>query len=251
MKKWMLRLSMLLAFCIVWSGLVGFKSASHNLAPDSKQSELSVVQLIELINKVRTQHGLSSLITDEILMSTAQATADVMASRSMMDPIGDVREIALAAGYGNGGTAWVRENIACLPPEAGAKGVLAAWADAENQVVMADPVYQHIGAGVAVSGSGEVYYIVQAAYTDNQNYDPNQPSSGQPPVADLIAHAISKMQANGASDNLSQIALEPTLTESPIIPGTGHKVGSSVITSLTVVAIIGISLVGLALFLKN
>jgi hypothetical protein len=251
MKKWILRLSMLFAVCIVWSGLVGFKNVNQKLAPDPKQSALSAIQLIGLVNDIRTQHGYSSLIVDKILMSTAQATADEMAARSMIGPFGDLQEIALAAGYGNGRIGEVRENIACLPPGAGYEAILDAWADPDNQVMMADPAYQHIGAGVAISVDGQVIYVIHAAYTKNQNYDPDQPVPGRTPVVELIEHAISKAQAGDASGNLSQVDFGPTPTNSPIIPGTGRRIDDSVITMLTVVAVLGISLVGLALILKK
>ncbi|MBE0699601.1 MAG: CAP domain-containing protein [Anaerolineaceae bacterium] len=251
MKKWMYRLSMLLVCCIVWSGLVGFKSETQEPDLASEQTTLSADQLIDLINGARTKNDLPTLIIDNILMSTAQATADEMASRSIINPIGDVCEIALAAGYGNGETAWVRENVARLPLGAGTEAVFDAWADPKNQAPMVDPAYQHIGAGVSVSADGFVYYIIYTAYTNSQNYDPTKPVPARTLVAELIAHAITDVQAADGSENIGQLDFGSTPTVSPLIPGTGRRIDNSIITTLLVVAVIGIAMVIFGLFLKN
>ena len=124
---------------------------------------MSVYDLIALINNQRVGYGLPALQANSILMSTAQQTADTMAASSMGWHIGNVSGRVMAAGYGGGATAWATENFAIGPMTL--DEISWIWSDASHQIPVVKPNYTDIGAGIAISPSGSVYYIVQAAYT--------------------------------------------------------------------------------------
>jgi LysM repeat protein len=74
--------------------------------------------------------------------------------------------------------------------------IMAAWADPDHMRPAVNPAYCHVGAGVAQSADGRVYYILQAAYVAGQECgspsspgDGSQPGTvpnGPPPVSQLI-----------------------------------------------------------------
>lgn len=153
---------------------------------------LSPYQVIEVINQARVAYGLQALMIDPILMSVAQATAEIMAANQMQGHIGDVRGRVMAAGYGGGDAAWATENFVVLPPGANAMDILQAWADDEHMIPVVNPNYQHIGAGVAIAPDGMVYYVLQAAYTSHGWYRPNptrRPGTPSPTV-DTVSQII-------------------------------------------------------------
>lgn len=127
--------------------------------------------LIRVTNQVRQANGLPALKVNSILMSTAQSTASFMAANHMLGHIGDVRGRVMAAGYGSGGSAWATENImnGVLTAE---EIVLQAWSDEVHSIPVSNPIYCDIGAGVAQSDDGQVFYVLHAAYTERKPCGP-------------------------------------------------------------------------------
>jgi len=126
-------------------------------------STITAYDLIALVNGIRTGNGLPALEVSNILMGTAQSTAEVMAANRMGWHIGDVRGRVMAAGYGGGATAWATENFAV--GQMSLEDLAWVWSDAAHMIPMVNPAYQHIGAGVATAPDGSIYYLVHAAYT--------------------------------------------------------------------------------------
>ncbi|HWR66763.1 MAG TPA: CAP domain-containing protein [Bellilinea sp.] len=126
-------------------------------------SALTAYDLIALVNGIRTGNGLPALEVSNILMSTAQSTAEVMAANRMGWHIGDVRGRVMAAGYGGGATVWATENFAV--GDLSLEDLAWVWSDAAHMIPMVNPAYQHIGAGVAMAPDGSIYFLVHAAYT--------------------------------------------------------------------------------------
>ncbi|MCJ7626374.1 MAG: CAP domain-containing protein, partial [Anaerolineaceae bacterium] len=126
--------------------------------------------LIDGVNRIRTANGLPPLIIDDILMGTAQYTADYMALNDLHGHIGDVKGRVMAAGYGAGANAWATENFAIGPITLDTL-FNVYWADDLHMVPMYKPNYKHIGAGVT-EYNGRVWYIVHAAYTGSGVYVP-------------------------------------------------------------------------------
>ena len=123
--------------------------------------EITTFDLINLINNGRMANGLQPLIVHDILMATAQSTAEIMAANHS-GHIGDVRGRVMAAGYGSGVEAWATENFMTGPTSLDA--IRSAWADDLHMIPMVNPNYCHLGAGIA-ENDGVVYYVIQAAYT--------------------------------------------------------------------------------------
>jgi len=131
----------------------------------------TAADLIRVTNQVRTGNGLKALTVNSILMGTAQWTADYMAENHLQGHIGGVRERVMAAGYGGGVAAWATENI-MMGHLTAEEIVMQAWADDIHSIPVSNPIYCDVGAGVAVSDDGEVYYVLHAAYSDNRMCGP-------------------------------------------------------------------------------
>src|SRR4030095_4220594 len=81
---------------------------------------------------------------------------------------GDVRGRIAAAGYGNGGTVRATENFAVSSGGMGIDEIMAVWADPDHMRPAVTPAYCHVGAGVAQTSDGRIYYVLQAAYVSGQ-----------------------------------------------------------------------------------
>ncbi len=163
-------------------------------AKDQAQSaEVSRSELILAMNTLRVSHGLPPLIEDPIVNAVAQSTAEIMAANNMSWHIGDVRGRIAAAGYGGGAKVWATENFAIGPMSI--DQIMQAWADPDHMRPAVNPAYCHVGAGVAQSADGRVYYILQAAYTSGKACGEYKPAPGDdsgigsdsvPPVSQII-----------------------------------------------------------------
>ena len=161
-------------FLMLFFGLVATIQPAH--APVQAAAG-TAYDLVAAVNSVRTSNGLPELEVDPILMSTAQATADVMAASGSCSHIGNASGRITAAGYGAGGTVFATENIACGMDLSVDTAVYQYWADATHMMPMTDPNYTHIGGGVTVV-SGRVFYVIHAAYTTSGSYTSSSPDTG-------------------------------------------------------------------------
>jgi LysM repeat protein len=155
--------------------------------------QASAYDLILAMNTLRVSNGLPALIEDPIVNAVAQSTAATMAANNMSWHIGDVRGRLAAAGYGGGGTVWATENFAVSSNGMGIDEIMAAWADPDHMRPAVNPSYCNVGAGMAETSDGRIYYILQAAYVAGQECGSSSSSGGtlQPgsvpnPVSQLI-----------------------------------------------------------------
>ena len=155
--------------------------------------QVSAYELILAMNTLRVSYGLPALIEDPIVNAVAQSTAAIMAANNMSWHIGDVRGRIASAGYGGGGTVWATENFAVSSGGMGIDEIMATWADAEHMRPAVTAAYCHVGAGMAQTSDGRIYYILQAAYVSGQECGSSTSSGGtlQPgtipnPVSQLI-----------------------------------------------------------------
>jgi LysM repeat protein len=157
--------------------------------------QVSAYELILAMNTLRVSYGLPALIEDPIVNAVAQSTAATMAANNMSWHIGDVRGRLAAAGYGNGGTVWATENFAVSSGGMGIDEVMAVWSDADHMRPAVNAAYCNIGAGVAQTADGRIYYVLQAAYVSGQQCGSSSPSSpggtsqagtGANPISQLI-----------------------------------------------------------------
>ena len=169
---------------------------ADEIAP-APAAQASAYELILAMNTLRVSYGLPALIEDPIVNAVAQSTAAIMAANNMSWHIGDVRGRIAAAGYGGGGTVWATENFAVSSGGWGIDEIMAAWADPDHMRPAVEPSYCHVGAGVAQTSDGRIYYVLQAAYVSGQECGSSSPSSGgvsqpgtvpngAPPVSQLI-----------------------------------------------------------------
>lgn len=176
-------------------------------------SSITAQSIIDLMNGLRTAHGLSALAVDPILMSTAQWTAEYMAENNLMDHIGDVRGRISAAGYGDGKIIFATENWAVGTESTTLTWLQNVWADPAHMLIVNGEhaaYYKNIGAGVA-EYDGNIYFIMHAAYIEgglaNPTWDPSisrtpttaqymQPVITSTPNADgSITHVVQSGQA--------------------------------------------------------
>src|ERR1051325_7514998 len=154
--------------------------------------QASAFDLILAMNTLRVSYGLPALVEDPIIDAVAQSTAATMAANNMSWHIGNVRGRIAAAGYGNGGTIWATENFAVSSGGMGIDEIMAVWADADHMRPAVEAAYCHIGAGMAQTSDGRIYYVLQAAYVSGSacgSSSPDNPSgtgtgsNGVPPVS--------------------------------------------------------------------
>jgi len=159
---------------------------------DSPLYQSSAYDLIAEVNTLRVASGLPEYVVSPILMGTAQAQADFMASTGSVTHAGPggitLTQRLLNAGYPLAGDlslgGFRAENITGGAGKTAAQAVQQWLGDAEHINTMLSPVLVEIGAGVAVSG-GTVYYVIDCA---------RPTTSGAP-------QAISENDVGGISDN--------------------------------------------------
>lgn len=122
-------------------------------------------ELIEAVNGLRARNGLPAYTVNSILMGTAQAQADYMASIGTVTHTGpggiSFPDRLIAAGYS---FVFRSENIISGSSSASGWSLVTSpsWADELHQHTMLSPDLCEVGAGVAVSGA-LAYYVLDAA----------------------------------------------------------------------------------------
>jgi LysM repeat protein len=152
-------------FILLLAGLL-FTADSIQAAPDitklEQSAEVTAYDLIIAMNTLRASYGLPQLEEDPIIDAVAQSTAQIMADSQMSWHIGDVSGRLASAGYGGGSKVWATENFAV--GNYAIDEVMQIWSDASHMIPAVTPAYCNIGAGVAKSANGRMYYVLQAAY---------------------------------------------------------------------------------------
>ncbi len=163
------------------------QAVQANEIPPAPTNQVSAYDLITAINTLRVSYGLPALIEDPIVDSVAQSTAAIMAANEMSWHIGNAPGRLAAAGYGNGATVWATENFAVGNASMGIDEIMAVWADPDHMRPVVGAAYCNVGAGVAQTSDGEIYYVLQAAYVSGQKCgsSPSSPGSTSQPVTSL------------------------------------------------------------------
>ena len=133
---------------------------------------LTSYDVIAAVNALRASYGLPPYAVDNLLMLAAQGQADYLASISPnignghVGPGGtDADARALAVGYPYVEGLDINENWAGIPLEMSIESLIATgWSDDAHMHTMLHEQGQHIGAGVAVSGSTAYIVMDVAAY---------------------------------------------------------------------------------------
>jgi LysM repeat protein len=133
---------------------------------------LTSFDVIAAVNALRASYGLPPYAVDNLLMLTAQGQADYLASIAPnvgdghVGPGGtDADARALAVGYPYVEGLDINENWAGIPLGMSIETLIATgWSDDAHMHTMLHERGQHIGAGVAVSGSTAYIIVDVAAY---------------------------------------------------------------------------------------
>lgn len=132
----------------------------------AKSTPPSPEDLIAAINKLRSTNGLPALQTNGALMSAAQVHSQYQADLESSTHAGkggsSATSRALAAGYGGGDSVICGEAVAVAQVATTVDYIVnTVWKDTQyRNLVLLNPKFSDIGAGVAAGGSGLVYYTV-------------------------------------------------------------------------------------------
>src|SRR5215204_4785426 len=155
--------------------------------------QVNAYELIIAMNTLRVSYGLPALVEDPIVDAVAQSTAAIMAANNMSWHIGDVRGRLAAAGYGSGGTVWATENFAVSHNGMGIDEIMAVWADPDHMRPAVNAAYCNVGAGMAQTSDGRIYYILQAAYVAGRECGSSSPSSGGTAQPGTVPNPVSQL----------------------------------------------------------
>lgn len=160
-------------YSLLIAALVGFSTTGSTRAKSEYQplAVASPYDLINAVNALRTSYGLAPYSINPILMYTAQAQADFMASIEDVTHAGPggigLTARLLAAGYPLAGDlsagGFRAENITSGNEDRTAESVVEGWSgDRLHLNTMISPNLSEIGAGVAVA-DGRVYFVIDCA----------------------------------------------------------------------------------------
>lgn len=179
-----LALVLLMGTLLLFGSVVPARAAPHSRAQE----------LISEVNALRSEYGLAPYRVDPILMSVAQAQNEYRLAAGITSHVGPdgsrPRERAAAAGYGEGATIFISENIADgtgLTP-----AVAVEWwrGDDPHLNTMIGPNYVHVGAGAGETG-GVWRYTLMAGYVAGGSYTPSQAGAAAAPSGPVIRAIIS------------------------------------------------------------
>ena len=193
--------TLIISISLLLSMTIGFIPSGEIAAiPAPRPAYASAFELIVAVNEYRMSRGLPSYEENSILMSTAQAQAEFMASTGTVTHSGpggiSLTQRLINAGYQMAG-GFRAENILSASPDASGSDIVYSnsWADAEHQNTLLSPNLTEIGAGVAVSG-GRGYYVIDCARPAGAGGSPSGGTTtvGGTPVAqsasDLMAPVV-------------------------------------------------------------
>jgi len=163
--------------CLAVIGLVLI--AMRLMVEKASASVSSASEVIQLVNQLRRANGLPAYQQNASLMAAAQSHSEYQASIGSVTHTGAggtrARDRAVAAGYGDGATVFVSENIAGGVNLSAQEAVQWWQGDNLHLNTMLSASYQDVGVGVAVSDS-RVYYTLDAGYIASSA--PPPPSGG-------------------------------------------------------------------------
>lgn len=127
----------------------------------------SATTVINTINSLRAQQGLAALQSHPALMLISQQHSQYQASIGTWTHVSadGSRPIdrAYAAGFGDGATIFISENVAYGSNASIMEIINGPWNDPEHHHTMYNPSAKYIGAGVAYAGN-LVFYTVDTGY---------------------------------------------------------------------------------------
>ncbi len=188
----------------------------------------STTTVINTINQLRAQRGLAPLLPDPALMQIAQQHSQYQASIGTWTHISAdgsrPRERAIAAGFGNGATPFISENVAYGTNMSIMETINGPWNDPEHHHTMYNPSAKYIGAGVAYSGDVVFYTVDTGYYVGDPAPTPEYPAVSGTPSASVFPSVV------------------PVIVSTPLSDGTVKHIVQDGQTLWTIAAVYNISL---------
>ncbi len=156
MKKKILKLVIIGLLLITGKPVYSANAQTNPPTPDS---------VIEAINELRLEAGLTPLTSDNRLMNSAQGHSDYQAAINRFtyysEDKSNVTDRAIAAGYGDDDSVICGESIAFTSISTTIDTVLnSVWNNAKDRnLVLLNPDYEHIGAGISRKDSSLFYTV--------------------------------------------------------------------------------------------
>ena len=164
----------------------------------------STTTVINTINQLRSQRGLAPLQSDPALMQIAQQHSQYQASIGTWTHISAdgsrPRDRAIAAGFGNGATIFISENVAYGTNMSIMETINGPWNDPEHHHTMYNPNAKYIGAGVAYSGDLVFYTVDTGYYVGDPAPTPEYPVVSGTPSASVFPSAVPVIVSTPLSD---------------------------------------------------
>lgn len=164
----------------------------------------STTKMINTINKLRSQKGLAPLLTDPALMQIAQQHSQYQASIGIWTHISAdgsrPKDRAYAAGFGNGATIYISENVAYGTNISIMETINGPWNDPEHHNTMYNSNYKYIGAGVAYSGNFVFYTVDTGYYVGDPVSTPESPAVSDTPSASVFPTVVPVIVSTPLSD---------------------------------------------------
>jgi LysM repeat protein len=188
----------------------------------------STTTVINTINQLRAQRGLAPLLPDPALMQIAQQHSQYQASIGTWTHISAdgsrPRDRAIAAGFGNGATPFISENVAYGVNMSIMETIDGPWNDPEHHHTMYNPSAKYIGAGVAYSGDVVFYTVDTGYYVGDPAPTPEYPAVSGTPSASIFPSVV------------------PVIVSTPLSDGTVKHIVQEGQTLWTIAAVYNISL---------
>jgi len=164
----------------------------------------STTTVIDTINQLRSQRGLAPLLPDPALMQIAQQHSQFQASIGDWTHIGAdgsrPKDRAIAAGFGNGATIYISENVAYGTNMSIMETINGPWNDPDHHNTMYGPNYKYIGAGVAYSGDVVFYTVDTGYYVGDPAPTPEYPAVSGTPSASVFPSVVPVIVSTPLSD---------------------------------------------------
>ncbi len=188
----------------------------------------SSTTVIDTINQLRSQRGLAPLLPDPALMQIAQQHSQYQASIGTWTHISAdgsrPKDRAIAAGFGNGATIYISENVAYGTNMSIMETINGPWNDPDHHHTMYNPSAKYIGAGVAYSGNIVFYTVDTGYYVGDPAPTPEYPAVSGTPSASVFPSVV------------------PVIVSTPLSDGTVKHIVQGGQTLWTIAAVYNISL---------
>ena len=164
----------------------------------------SSTAVINTINQLRAQVGLTPLISDPALMQIANQHSQYQASIGTWTHTSAdgsrPKDRAYAAGFGNGATIYISENVAYGLNMSIMETINGPWNDPDHHHTMYNPSAKYIGAGVAYSGDYVFYTVDTGYYVGDPAPTPEFAAVSDTPSASVFPTAVPVIVSTPLSD---------------------------------------------------